>query len=264
MPRKEIAGNTDTGLLKIIAIACMIIDHVGARIFTNITELRIIGRIAFPLYLWCMVVGACYTRDPLKYALRLLAAGIVAQPFYMLGLNHSWNQLNVMFTLLLGYIGIAGIRINRYGSRWWAPALVLLAADYITIDYGVNGVMLAMLLYLARESRGGIAALMCTFCMYWGNTSSPVNGLFGLEWKGTDHALSWLTYSTVFKRMVRLQALAVLALPLMLWQKKERTPLPKWAAYAAYPGHLFILWLVQLLLGKTTLTVARALLIPWA
>ena len=67
-----IAGNTDTGFLKILALLFMITDHVGAIFFPKITELRIIGRIAFPLYAWCLVVGSVKTKNPVKYALRLL------------------------------------------------------------------------------------------------------------------------------------------------------------------------------------------------
>lgn len=262
MQHREIGGNTDTGLLKIIAIVCMIIDHVGARLLPNVQELRIVGRIAFPLYLWCMTVGACYTRDPLRYGLRLLVAGIVAQPFYMLGLNHQWHQLNVMFTLLLGYLAIVGIRENRFGSCIWAPALALLATDFITVDYGINGVLLAVLLYLAREKRGGIAAVMIAFCMYWGTSSSAIREVVGVNLQRGGE-LGAVTGLTIFSRFLRLQALALLALPLMLWRKKERTPLPKWVAYAAYPGHLFVLWMIQLLMGKTSLTAAQYLLFPF-
>ena len=87
--QRVIDGNHDTTLLKVIAGICMVIDHIGARLFPRIMELRIIGRIAFPLYVWCLVVGACYTRSAWKYALRLLLAGLISQPFYMLGLNHG-------------------------------------------------------------------------------------------------------------------------------------------------------------------------------
>lgn len=263
MQSKEIAGNHDTGLLKILALVFMVTDHVGARIFRNVTELRIIGRMAFPLYVWCLVVGAVYTRDPLKYALRLLVAAVIAQPFYMLGLNHTWQQFNVMYTLLLGYIAIAGIRLNRYGSRWWAPALALLVTCFVTVDYGWNGVMFAILLYLCREKRSAIAALMVAFCLYWGNASSVVKTLFGYSLTKDGTLLGEVMQLSVVRAFLKLQTLAILSLPLILWQRKKRTPFPKWAAYAAYPGHLLILWIVQLLMGKTTLLAAQKLLLPF-
>lgn len=263
MQKKDIAGNTDTGLLKILALVFMVTDHVGARIFRNVTELRIIGRMAFPLYVWCMVVGAVYTRDPLKYALRLLVAAVIAQPFYMLGLNHTWQQFNVMYTLLLGYMAVAGIRINRYGSRYWAPALALLTTNFITLDYGLQGVLLAILLYLCRERRSAIAALMTAFCLYWGYSSATVTTLFGYSLGKPGTIVYKLTQVNVIRAFMRLQTLAILALPLMLWQRKKRTPFPKWAAYAAYPGHLLILWIVQLLTGNTTLLISQKLLFPF-
>lgn len=263
MQRKDIAGNLDTGLLKILALVFMVIDHVGARIIRNVQELRIIGRMAFPLYVWCMVVGAVYTRDPLKYALRLLLAAVIAQPFYMLGLNHTWQQFNVMYTLLLGYIAVAGIRINRYGSRYWAPALMLLVTNVITVDYGMNGVLLAILLYLCRERRAAIAAVMAVFCLYWGAGSSTVTTLFGYSLSQGNGLISSIYDLNFVRAFMRLQALALLSLPLILWQREKRTPFPKWAAYAAYPGHLLILWIVQLLMHKTTLLAAQKLLFPF-
>ena len=51
------AGNTATGLLKLIALLFMLIDHSGKVLFNNCTEMRILGRIAFPIYVWCMIVG---------------------------------------------------------------------------------------------------------------------------------------------------------------------------------------------------------------
>ena len=35
MNQNEIRGNLDTGLLKIIALVCMIIDHAGVRLLGN-------------------------------------------------------------------------------------------------------------------------------------------------------------------------------------------------------------------------------------
>ena len=50
--RKGITGNQATGMLKLIALVCMMIDHIGAAVYPNHMALRVIGRIAFPLYAW--------------------------------------------------------------------------------------------------------------------------------------------------------------------------------------------------------------------
>lgn len=255
----EIAGNRDTGLLKMIALVCMITDHVGARLYPQIMELRVIGRIAFPLYIWCLVVGACYTRSPLRYALRLLLVGLISQPFYMLGLNHHWNQWNIFFTLLTGYLGVWSIRANRYGSRYWGPVLALAVPCFVTMDYGWRGVLLVMLMYLARQKRGGVAAVLTAFCLYWGTNSYQLRAILGLDLQTALPIYSW----EIVKALLRLQTLAILALPLILWPRKKRTPFPKALAYAAYPGHLIVLWLVQLAMGVLTWQGSLRTLIPW-
>lgn len=43
-------ANHDTGLLGIIAVICMIFDHVGSALLPNVMWLRVVGRLAFPLF----------------------------------------------------------------------------------------------------------------------------------------------------------------------------------------------------------------------
>ena len=57
------AGNHATATLKLIALFFMLIDHLGAVVFPSLREMRILGRIAFPIYCWCLVVGFHYTRS---------------------------------------------------------------------------------------------------------------------------------------------------------------------------------------------------------
>ena len=80
-------GNSATGLLKLIALLFMIIDHVGKVFFNNASDMRLLGRIAFPVYVWCMIVGFSRTRSVPRYLLRVLLVGLVSQPFYVLALD---------------------------------------------------------------------------------------------------------------------------------------------------------------------------------
>ena len=48
--------------------------------------------------------------------------------------------------------------------------------------------------------------------------------------------------------LISLQFLAILALPLMMFRTNSGIKLPKWFSYAAYPGHLLILWLIKMAL----------------
>lgn len=241
--------NRDQSLLKLVAIVTMVVDHVGAIFFPSILWLRVIGRIAFPLFCWGIVIGAERTRNWLRYAMRLLLLAFVTQFFYMKALNHEWYQLSVMATLLLGFLGIQGMRLKWCFSQFWAPAIALLLSAMFTMDYGWRGVLLIMLMYLAKDSRGGLAALLIAFCLYWGGGGTMV----------PQPVLAWLTSSPIapLNRAVnellglfKMQSLAILALPLMLVQTDSGLKIPKWVSYAAYPGHLLILWLIKLLVFR--------------
>ena len=239
----QTAGNENTGLLKLLALLFMMVDHVGAALLPGYLDLRLIGRIAFPLYGWCLIVGMSYTRDWRKYALRLLAAGLLSQPCYVWAMNHDWAELNVFATLLMGLLGIAGIREKRAGSQYWAPALSLLIPLAVKMDYGWKGVAFILLLYAARKSRGGLAAMMIGFCLFWAQDTLALPAIFGVP---LVSQISFLPQArSLLSALCRVQLYAVLALPLMLWRSQERLRLSKWFAYLAYPGHLLLIGLAH-------------------
>ena len=213
--------NEDTGLLGLIAIACMICDHIGAAFFRQAVWLRVIGRVAFPLYAWGVAVGAEHTRDWRRYALRLVILGVISQPFYMFGMNHRFNQLNVLATLLCGLLAIEGVKEKKY----WLTAAALLFPCFVTTDYGVRGVLLVLLLWGVRGNTPALCLCYAAFCIFWGGKTSVL----------------WTRGAVT----LRLQTCAVLALPLMLWPRRARLKVPRAVAYGAYPAHLAVIWLMK-------------------
>ena len=69
---KDVGLNKDTNLLKLVAMVSMLVDHTGKMFFPQYQIMRIIGRIAFPIYAYCLTVGCVYTKDMVKYVERLL------------------------------------------------------------------------------------------------------------------------------------------------------------------------------------------------
>ncbi len=244
--RHEIQGNMSTGVLKLLALLFMFLDHAGKMCFPGIPEMRILGRIAFPLYCWCLVVGACYTRSFPKYLLRIALVGLISQPLYMVALNHGPNTYNIFLTMFVALCGLWGLRRKKYFSHIWAPVLALIAAQLLGVDYGWRGVLLVFLLYGARNSRTGLAAVMVAFCLYWGTTSVSVTRLFGLDltllYRGQ--------LSNLISPFMKLQGLAILALPLLLVRMKRRVPMPAWMGYGIYPLHLVLLIGLEYAMGK--------------
>lgn len=239
--QRHTAGNENTGFLKLIAIITMIIDHTGALFFNqrSFYYLRYIGRLAMPLFCWCMVVGACKSRNVYRYALRVLLTGVLSQPLYALTMHHSIWELNIFFTLFLGLTAIIGIRERKFGSHIWMPILAYTIACFLHIDYNAGGVLFLICLYLARKRKAAIAGVMVVMCLYW--------------WQG-DAFIYWLrmqitSFRTVPRLYVnRIQPYAIFSLPLILLPVSSSFHLPKWLGYSIYPLHLIILHGVDYLL----------------
>ena len=236
-------GNESTGWIKVLAIACMVVDHVGAVFFPGVWEWRVIGRIAFPLFAWCLCVGAEYTRNIWIYALRLFLVGLISQPCFNLALNHTWQDLNIYATLLTGLLGIAAIRTNRFGSAVWGPIAALGVSCLVRMDYGWQGVAFILLLYASRKQRASIAALMIAFCLYWGRGTVSLSQAFGIP---VLRNIPFLPQADgLLADVSRLQFWAVLALPVMLVPMRAKLRLPQWVGYAAYPVHLLVIAAVR-------------------
>ena len=244
MKKKSLAGNTNTGLLKAVAVLFMVMDHCGKLFFPAVPEMRLLGRIAFPLFAWGIVIGCEYTKDIQKYALRILLTGIISQPLYILALHHQWNDFSVFVTLLLGVIAILGIKNGKFGSEIWAPIICLAATAYLKADYGWKGVALILLLWACRKSRGALAAVMAAFCLFWGQGTASVSSLFGLRLQAEGVLEPVLN---LVLPVLRIQFFAILALPFMLIESSHSWKTPKWLGYAIYPAHLAVLYLIQIL-----------------
>ncbi len=244
---RPIGGNTNTGVLKLLALVFMFLDHAGKMCFPGIPELRILGRIAFPLYCWCLVVGAQYTRSFPKYLLRIGLIGLLSQPLYMVALHHPWSKANIFLTLFVALLALWGMREKQFLSHVWAPMIALILAELLEVDYGWKGVLLVLLLWGVRESRAGIAAVMIAFCLYWGTSSSVVRSFFALDFSPVFQ----MKLGALVSPFLRLQGLALLALPLMLVRLPGRLKLPKWMGYGLYPAHLAALIGLEYALGTT-------------
>ena len=71
-------------LLKWIAIVTMTIDHIGLILYPEYIVLRYIGRLAFPLFAYLLILGMESTRSVMKYFLRLFSFALISQtPFYI-------------------------------------------------------------------------------------------------------------------------------------------------------------------------------------
>ena len=69
-------------VIKLIAIISMICDHTSDALIGHLSFWNIIGRVAFPLFCFQLVIGYKHTRNIEKYLLRLFLFGLISQvPF---------------------------------------------------------------------------------------------------------------------------------------------------------------------------------------
>ena len=98
-----------TNFLKLAALLCMLIDHIGEFIPQSPVWFRYIGRLAAPLFFYCSAWGFYYTSDRKKYMLRLYIFGILMSLgnicfYYFVG-KASFNSIinnNIFVTIFWG------------------------------------------------------------------------------------------------------------------------------------------------------------------
>ena len=172
-------------ILKIIAMAAMLADHMGAILYPEAEILRVIGRIAFPVFVFLMVEGFYHTGNIRRYELRLLLFAAVSEiPF---DLAFSWRVLeftyqNIFFTLFLGLLMLDLMQRARKRvsvSAWWGAEIgiliVFMAASYcLRKYYGAGGVLFVYIFYRLRGKLLWLAlALFAVSYVFFGWTECP-------------------------------------------------------------------------------------------
>lgn len=254
----EVQLNTNTNIIKIVAMVTMLIDHMGAALVPQdyvlaiggisiplYLVMRIVGRIAFPIYAYSIAVGCVYTRDMGRYLQRIAVLALIAQPIYALALHHtnnlmylysfseeplraawqfylySWMKPSILLSLAIGIGVIWSVRERKlFVTAFILLLCYLMKARY---DYGINGTLLMLLLYLFLNRWYVSLPLVAAFMVYWG--LGGARSLFGVNYN--------------------LQLFAVLSLPFIYIPMRPGFKMNKWVFYAFYPAHLLLLIVIE-------------------
>lgn len=213
--RKTQTFGIDGFTLKCIAMVCMLIDHTGAVLFPQYRIMRIIGRLAFPIYCFLLVEGAVHTRDIRKYELRLLGFALISEiPFDLAIFGRIyWEHQNVFFTLFLGVVAIDFMKQSESKIRRILIVVVMiLIANFLNTDYSGAGIVIVACYYLLYDKK-----IMKQF-------------MFVVE--------------TLLLYGIGIQLYASFAVLPMLLYNGKRGPSLKYIFYVFYPLHLLILYLI--------------------
>ena len=141
----------------------MLIDHIGVELFPNSEGLRIVGRLALPLFAYIIAEGCFYTKNRTKYLILLSSLAILCQTVFYLVMGSLYQSILVTFSLSVitvysidsilksknvFYIilGAVGLSFSVFVS-FIAP--VLLENQGFAIDYGYLGMLLPVFIYYA-------------------------------------------------------------------------------------------------------------------
>lgn len=226
-------------LLKLIACLTMLADHVGYAFLPSdsllYAILRVIGRMAFPLYCFLLVEGVYHTKDSKKYLLRLVVLALLSEPVFDLLCFRKWVYLSkwsVMVTLLLG---AAMCMLMKKLPKYWMKPLVVIPfyflTKYIYCDYGTNGILMIALFMLTHD---------LPLRPLW---QVPLFGLLCIRMGGWTVKLLWRPFPS--------QWFAVLALvPILLYggKKGSQNKALSWVMNLFYPVHMAIIVIIKLIL----------------
>ena len=243
---KKPFGGMDAMTLRLLAILCMVLDHLWATLVPGSDWMTFLGRLAFPIFAFQISEGFFHTADVRRYAKRLLLFAIISEIPFDLNQGgpvvYPFHQI-VLFTLLLVLWAISALDKARKKRTPGAAvkgvavaAVACLLGTVGMVDYGAKGVMTVIAFYLFRD-----------FPMAWAVQLAAMVALNVVWFKGWCLPLTVAGYPFEFP----VQGFAVLALvPIWLYNGKKG-PGGRWtqyAAYAFYPLHLLVLYLLFSLL----------------
>ncbi len=213
---------------KLIALAAMLADHIGVAFFHDSVWLRIVGRIAFPLFAFFIAEGYKHTRSRPKYIFMLLIFAVISQvPYYLFFKTFSLNTLfTFLFSILLIYL-IENMRKNKINIFYFVTANIFIAMLFTInlISYGIFGVYFAVVFYFIKNTNIKLLGF------------SALNILIALP-QIIFQPNNFLSY---------LQLFGLLALPLLLLYNGRKGKFNlKYLFYIFYPTHLLALYILQL------------------
>nr|MBQ8244792.1 hypothetical protein [Oscillospiraceae bacterium] len=222
---KKFTGFTGNQL-KLIAMLAMTCDHVGVQLLPDVLILRIIGRLALPIFAYMIAEGCRHTRSRRKYLLRIALLAAVCQVVYFFAMGSLYQCILVTFSLsiLLIYAldnlqehpGLPA-RLLALGTLVAVFGLCVVLPDFLPgfeIDYGLMGVLLPVLIYFGRPAHHFLLAGLILLSFAYG----------GIQW--------W----------------SLAAIPLLGQYNDQRGkyPIGKWF-YIYYPLHLVVIYGISLL-----------------
>ena len=154
--------------LKIIAAICMLIDHIGVILLPEVKILRIIGRLAYPIFAYMIAEGCRYTKNPKRYFGQIAVAAAMCQLVYYV--YEQSLEMCILVTFSMSVAVIFALQRFKVASALTekclraielctAVAAVYVLNIYFSIDYGFWGCMVPVFAFVlpAKKTKANVA-----------------------------------------------------------------------------------------------------------
>ncbi len=231
-------------VLRLIACITMAIDHVGAYLLPQYTFLRIIGRLAFPIFAFFIAEGCRYTRNKPKRFLLVFGLALICEAGSII-CTHTYIG-TVLLTFSCSILIIFALQAFKkalvtkttraivLSSLALAVTLAIghLAGAYLSIEYGFAGVLLPVIISLFDYREGEAPAFL----------------------RRLDRPLIRLALFAIgilevwyFRGMGEIQFYSILSIiPMAFYNGKPGVRKFKYWFYIFYPAHLAIIWVIKM------------------
>ena len=153
--------------LKLFALLAMTVDHIGIFLLPQYIVLRLIGRLAMPIFAWMIAEGCEHTKNRFRYFFTVLLFGAVSQAVSYLAAGSL--HMNIMITFAMSILMISVLDLANRKKGFISLCLMGLTFTAITyvclflpqdlsayaysIDYSIFGVLLPVAIYLGRTKQ---------------------------------------------------------------------------------------------------------------
>ena len=215
--------------LKIIAMLSMLIDHIGVAMFPNVMILRIIGRLAFPIFAYMIAEGCFYTKNKARYFFMIFGLGMICQLVFFFFMGSLYQ--GILMTFSFSIICIYAIDYYLKKREWKSLSLMIFtvfSVSFISInlpmilnktdfefDYTALGILLPVVIYYSKNK---LLKMLFT-------------------------AVILILLSDIY---FTYQLYSLLAIPLLLLYNGERGKYKlKYLFYIFYPLHLVLVYFIS-------------------
>lgn len=222
----------DGTMLKIIAIISMVIDHVGDVFFPGAVWMRAVGRLAMPLFAFCVAEGYHYTKNKIKYLRRLGAFALISEIPFDLAFSRKidLSHQNIMLSF---FIAVAALMLYDAIQDGFGPFSGI--KQRVRKAAGITAVLVMSIVSLVLKCDYTIFAVISVFLFYvLRERPYPIPQVGGVAFLAVTRTMGYYAYT------------GLSLIPLLLYNGKRGRGL-KWLFYVFYPAHLLLIYLIKLI-----------------